>query len=278
MMKSNMLRFVMQEKKIMTNFDHPFLVKLHFSFQNATRLFMVLDYCEKRDLGKYLNSEGTLSEQEIKILACELVLAVRALHSLNMVHRDIKPDNILIDSDGHIKLADFGLAKELASRSSVTNTFCGSVVYLPPEIVNRKGHSKMVDWYLVGETLYECITGEPPYYSETKDGLFKNILHKQIVYPPSMSKHLRDLLAQLLQRKPQKRLGSKYGASEVMDHPFFVGIDWDRVYNKCYSLFNTSNLKSYALKNHNSHLPVLNVGKNPIPIPYWTYSRPESII
>ena len=134
-----------------------------------------MDFCEKGDVGRYLENTGTMSESKAKILIAELVLAIEALHSQNIIHRDIKPENILVTASGHIKLADFGLCKELKPDQTMTSTFCGSVAYLAPEIVKREGHGKTVDWYLLGEVLFEILYGHPPYFSSCKTTLMENI-------------------------------------------------------------------------------------------------------
>ena len=279
MLTNNLIRFLFIEKKVMTNFKHPFIVRLHFSFQNTERLFLVMEYCEKRDLSKCVKK---LQEYQLKILACEIILGIKALHDYDIIHRDLKPENILIASDGHIKIADFGLAKEKLKPNELTTTFCGSIAYLPPEIISRKGHNKTVDWYLLGEILYEMMIGIPPYYDGSKDTLFDNILNMELVYPDNkikLSDSLKDLISRLLDRDINKRLGSKYGAKEVMNHHFFVGIDWRKVYNKGYTLFEPTDLKSYQMKSTDLKIS----SKQPSPndtnfdLPYWSFTRPQII-
>ena len=141
---------------------------------------------------------------------------------------------MFIGADGHIRLADFGLAKEKIRYGELNHTFCGSVAYLPPEVVNKSGHNKTIDWYLLGELLYEMLYGTPPFYDGSKETLFDNILHKPLTFPaePEVSDYLKAFIASLLDRNIEYRLGSKYGCKEIMEHAFFVGIDWSRVYNK----------------------------------------------
>jgi serine/threonine protein kinase len=274
MLSNNLIRFLFVEKKIMTNFQHPFIVKLYYSFQNSERLFLVMEYCEKRDLSKCVQR---VNEYQLKILACEVILAIKALHEIGIIHRDLKPENILIGSDGHIRLADFGLAKEKLKPSELSTTFCGSIAYLPPEIVAKTGHNKSVDWYLLGEILYEMVVGTPPFYDGSKERLFDNILHKEVEFPASMSDSLRELIAGLLERNIHKRLGSRFGAREVMDHPFFVGIDWKKVYSKGYTLFDPKDLKSYP--NTNLEQIITEGAQAPtgpnFDLPYWSFTRPN---
>lgn len=277
MLSNNLIRFLFVEKKVMTNFKHPFLVKLNYSFQNEEKLFLIMEYCEKRDISKLV---GKLDEVRIKLLACELTLAIKALHNQGIIHRDIKPENILIAGDGHIRLADFGLAKDKMKPGDLSHTFCGSIVYLPPEIINKTGHNKSIDWYLLGEVLYEMIYGAPPFFDGDKDKLYENICKKKLEFPDniSISDNLKHFLEGLLTRDIDKRLGSQRGAQDIMSHPFFVGIDWSKVYRKEYSLFDPAALKSYTLQNLGQTIttettagPIQN-----IELPYWSYTRPET--
>ena len=274
MLSNNLIRFLFVEKKIMTNFQHPFIVKLYYSFQNSERLFLVMEYCEKRDLSKCVQR---VNEYQLKILACEAILAIKALHEIGVIHRDLKPENILIGSDGHIRLADFGLAKEKLKPSELSTTFCGSIAYLPPEIVAKTGHNKSVDWYLLGEILYEMVVGTPPFYDGSKERLYDNILHKEVEFPSYMSDSLRELIAGLLERNIYKRLGSRLGARELMDHPYFVGIDWKKVYSKGYTLFDPKELKSYPSTNLEQMITEdvqASSGAN-FDLPYWSFTRPN---
>lgn len=235
-----------------------------------------MEYCEKRDLSKLV---GKVTEHQLKILTCEMILAVKALHHQGIVHRDIKPENVLIGTDGHIKLADFGLAKEKMRNNELTYTFCGSIAYLPPEIISKSGHNRSIDWYLLGELMYEMISGAPPFYDGNKDSLYENILHKKLEFPSYMSDGLKDFISLLLDRNISTRLGGKFGAKEIMEHPYFVGVDWNRVYNKGYHLFDPSLLKSYALEvPPQDTIPERSDSAelgHCIELPYWSFVRPE---
>lgn len=274
MLSNNMIRFLFVEKKIMMNFTHPFICQLHYTFQTGKKLYMVMDFCQRKDLGKYLKDVGLLSEHQAKILICELILALDALHSNNTIHRDIKPDNILIEADGHIKLADFGLAKEKIKHSELSYTFCGSIAYLPPEVILKTGHNKSLDWYLLGEILYEVLVGRPPFFDSNKERLHENIIKKDVYYPSHLSKNVTSLIQGLLDRDIDKRLGSKYGGRELMEHPFFVGIDWHKVFSKGYTLFVPKDVPSYELKCKNEQIPdTLPDGKHHVELPYWSFAR-----
>lgn len=153
--------------------SHPFIVQLLYAFQTTDRLFLVSDYASGGDLSQYLEIESIFPESKAKLYITEIVLALEALHSANIIYRDLKPDNVLMDSDGHVMLTDFGLSRENVKKSdNGAKSFCGSYAYLAPEMVKKKGHGKTVDWYLLGVILYEMLTGLPPYYADDKEELF----------------------------------------------------------------------------------------------------------
>lgn len=152
----------------MSILDHPFIVKLCFSFQTSERLFLILEFCPGGDLGQYLKVERKFTETKARIYMAEIVLAVRELHDKDIIFRDLKPDNIVLDVDGHAKLTDFGLSKQGVEDNSNTKSFCGSYAYLAPEMVLRSGHGKGVDYYLIGVLLYELLVGIPPFYANSK--------------------------------------------------------------------------------------------------------------
>ena len=164
----NLMRYMLTERKIMSEINHPFIVKLHFAFQSPLKLFLVMDYCAGGDLAKCLQQEKRFTEERAKKYIMEVLLALQHLHKENIIFRDLKPDNVVIDEDGHALLTDFGLSKEGVYDNQSAKSFCGSLSYLAPEMIKNKGHGKSVDWYLLGVLLYEMIVGIPPYYSTDK--------------------------------------------------------------------------------------------------------------
>lgn len=208
--ENNLTRYALTEKNVLAALDHPFIVKLHYSFQTEDKLFMLMDYCPGGDLGEHLHQEGSFSEDIARIYISEVILALESLHERNIIYRDLKPDNIVLDKQGHAMLTDFGLSKQnVKDGFEGAESFCGSVAYLAPEMLKKAGHGKVVDWYLLGVVLYELLSGWPPYYDDDKDQLFKNIKHAPLTFPPYFSKTAMDLLSKLLHRNPQQRLGCK---------------------------------------------------------------------
>jgi serine/threonine protein kinase len=159
------------------------------------------------------------------------VLAIDHIHKNNIIYRDLKPENVLIDRDGYIKVTDFGLSKQNILDNSSATTFCGTPEYLAPEIIENRGHGKAVDWWSLGAIIYEMLTGIPPFYAKDRDRLFKNIKTCQVKYPFFLSKDSINLLQLFFVKDPDKRLGSN-GVDEIRFHPFFKNIEWDLIVKK----------------------------------------------
>jgi len=186
---------------------------------------------ERGDLGNLLAKKKRLSEKDTRIYLAEIVLALEVLHQNNILYRDLKPDNVLLDEEGHVLLTDFGLSKEGAG-NGLSQSFCGSIAYLPPEMLSRSGHNKTVDWYLLGVLMYEMLVGIPPYFSTQREQLFENIQKGPLKLPRSLSMEAQHLIIMLLKRDPARRLGAKNGAKDIKQHPWFACINWDDVYNR----------------------------------------------
>jgi serine/threonine protein kinase len=212
--------------------NHPFIVRLRFAFQDADKVFLILDYCPGGNLTACINRYQSLPEDIARIYMCEILLAISELHRRGIIYRDLKPDNVILDIDGHSLLTDFGLSKEGVLDNVSAMSFCGSIAYLAPEMIRRQGHGKAVDWYLFGVILYEMLTGKPPYYNGDRKILLYNIENAKLKIPPRLSDEAKNILKRLLKRDPHKRLGSVDDSEEVKQHPFFAGINWTDVYNK----------------------------------------------
>ena len=166
--KNNLERYALTERNILSSVDHPFIVRLNYAFQTADSLYLVMDYCPGGDLSEYIHLEKRFNEDKCKLYAAEILLGIEELHRKGVIFRDLKPDNVVLDHQGHALLTDFGLSKEGIAENEVTKSFCGSYAYLAPEVLLKQGHSKSVDWYLFGVIIYEMLCGKPPYYSNEK--------------------------------------------------------------------------------------------------------------
>ena len=184
----------MTERNVLSYTRHPFIVGLNFAFQTRDKLFLILDYCPGGDLGKVLSREKRLTEDRAKMYLCEILLALEDLHKKDVIFRDLKPDNVVLDADGHVLLTDFGLSKEGVLDNQGARSFCGSVAYLAPEMLRRTGHGKSVDWYLLGVLLYEMLVGIPPYFTNNREKLFQNIQRGPLLIPSQLSREAKNLL------------------------------------------------------------------------------------
>ena len=228
LVKNNHLRYAITEANILKLSSHPFVIKLHYSFQTPENLYMILDYCPGGDLAFHLNKRQIFDENEAKFFIAEVILAMEYIHSLNIIYRDLKPENILIDKYGHVKLADFGLAKEGVNDKQNAKSFCGSPAYLAPEMLQNKGVGKAADIYQIGAVLYELLVGFPPYYTENIKKLYENIKAAKLQIPNYISAPAKDLLQKLLNKNPKQRIGV-VDKLEIKRHPFFKGIDWNKL-------------------------------------------------
>lgn len=219
------------ERRVLGYTKHPNIVSLHYAFQSRSKLYFVLDYCAGGELFFHLGRLGRFKEDMACFYTAQLVLAIGHLHKLKVVYRDMKPENVLLDDKGNIKIADFGLSKEgIAHSTSGTGSFCGTPEYLAPEILARRGHGTAVDWWSLGMILFEMLTGLPPWYTRDRKQLYESIRAAPLTVPNYVSPLAVSVLKGLLERNPAKRLGGgPRDAAEVMEHPWFAGIDWDKM-------------------------------------------------
>ena len=245
LIEKNQLIHIRNEQYFMSNVKNEWIVDLKASFQEGGYLFLVMEYCPGGDLMNLLIEKDILTEKEAKFYLAELILAIESIHKLDCIHRDIKPDNILIDSDGHIKLSDFGLAKvsekifEQNSNNKGThnkNYSCvGTAFYVAPEVLKKTGYGPEIDWWSAGVIFYEMLVGYAPFCSkETKEACNKvmnweKYKEKKKKIKMKMSDEAQDLIHKLISNK-NKRLG-KNGAEEIKQHPFFDDINWDNIRN-----------------------------------------------
>ncbi|XP_016528955.1 serine/threonine-protein kinase Sgk2b isoform X3 [Poecilia formosa] len=221
-------RHVMVERSVLLKgLKHPFLVGLHFSFQTPKTLYFVLDFANGGELFYHLQREGSFPEPRAAFYAAEIAAALGYLHSLSIVYRDLKPENVLLDSEGHVMLTDFGLCKEGVAVGGITHTFCGTPEYLAPEVLLGQPYSLAVDWWGLGAVLFEMLSGLPPFYSRSRLEMLENILYSPLQLPSGLSESAHSLLKGLLERNVSKRLGQRLDIEELKEHQFFASINWD---------------------------------------------------
>ncbi|XP_069834058.1 microtubule-associated serine/threonine-protein kinase 3 isoform X4 [Dendropsophus ebraccatus] len=240
----NQIQQVFVERDILTFAENPFVVSMFCSFETRRHLCMVMEYVEGGDCATLLKNMGPLPVDMSRMYFAETVLALEYLHNYGIVHRDLKPDNLLITSLGHIKLTDFGLSKiglmnmttnlyeghiEKDTREFLDKQVCGTPEYIAPEVILRQGYGKPVDWWAMGIILYEFLVGCVPFFGDTPEELFGQVISDDIVWPggeETLPTDAQDLITRLLRQNPLERLGTG-GAQEVKHHVFFHSLDWN---------------------------------------------------
>ncbi|XP_041468438.1 calcium-independent protein kinase C-like isoform X2 [Lytechinus variegatus] len=220
----------MTEKRVLVLANrHPFLTSLHSCFQTKDRLFFVMEYVNGGDLMFQIQRARKFNEPRARFYAAEVTLALMFLHRHGVIYRDLKLDNILLDMDGHCKLADFGMCKEGILDGRTTATFCGTPDYIAPEILQELDYGPSVDWWALGVLMYEMMAGQPPFEADNEDDLFDSILHDDVLYPVWLSKEATSILKAFMTKNPSKRLGcmeSQGGERAILSHSFFREIHW----------------------------------------------------
>ncbi|KAI5186721.1 protein kinase X [Nematocida homosporus] len=229
----NQLSHIYNEKAVMLSMCSPFFVRLYSTFQDERYLYMVMEYVPGGELFNYMKDIVKFSIAQARFYIAEILVALDALHDLGIVYRDLKPENVLLDHTGHIKLADFGFSKRLFD--PVTWTLCGTPEYLAPEIIMNIGHGFEVDFWSLGVILYEMVVGIPPFYHENQIELCRQIIHGKIGFPPYVDAVTRDLIRKLLTTDRKKRIGYKKGAKMICKHAFFRDINWTSMQMRVYT-------------------------------------------
>ncbi|XP_014251676.1 cAMP-dependent protein kinase catalytic subunit alpha-like isoform X2 [Cimex lectularius] len=227
---SKHIRNLLNEKNIMSALRFEFITPLKLFFQDNSYLYFVLPFLPGGDLYFHLKRFMKFPEPLAKFYICQLVLALEYLHSLDLVHRDVKPENIILDVEGFIKLTDFGFCKQVLGR---TYTICGTPEYLAPELLSGKGYGKAVDWWSMGVMLFELVHGLTPFVQSDVEATYAQIQTGEYTMPSHFSVDLQDLINRLLQSQPSKRIGNyKRGAKDIKNHPFFNEIVWRDILTK----------------------------------------------
>eukprot|EP01090_Pellita_catalonica_P001876 TRINITY_DN1159_c0_g1_i1.p1 TRINITY_DN1159_c0_g1~~TRINITY_DN1159_c0_g1_i1.p1 ORF type:complete len:481 (-),score=105.50 TRINITY_DN1159_c0_g1_i1:545-1807(-) len=230
LIRENELHHTRTELQILRNNDSPFLINLRYSFQTDARVYFVFRYVAGGELFYHLNKQRKFSADFVRFYAAEVIMGLGYLHKMGVIYRDLKPENCLLEETGHVLLADFGLAKNLASVSGKTNTMCGTPEYLAPEVVLGKKYGKDIDWWALGNFMFELFTSRPPFTDDDEDELNAKIVKGQPKFPTYIPDDAKDLIVKLLALDPKKRLGhGRADDSAVKAHPFFKSIDWDKL-------------------------------------------------
>jgi len=223
---------IMSEKNVMMQLNHPFLIRLYQTYKDRDKLYFLLEPMLGGELFTFLRNQTLFDENTSRFYAACVVSAFEYMHDLDIIYRDLKPENLLFDELGYVKIADFGFAKKV-SDSGRTWTLCGTPDYLAPEIVAGKGHDKGVDWWTLGILIYEMLASYPPFYDEEPMKTYAKIINGEVLYPSHFSKPAISLIRKLLNRKAAKRIGvGKGGGRMVRKHMWFEPVDFDRLYHK----------------------------------------------
>uniref|UniRef100_A0A8C2L4Y6 protein kinase C n=1 Tax=Cyprinus carpio TaxID=7962 RepID=A0A8C2L4Y6_CYPCA len=226
---------LMCEKRIFETINvsrHPFLVNLYGCFQTPDHVCFVMEYSPGGDLMTHIHN-NVFSERQTRFYSACVLLGLEFLHQNRIVYRDLKLDNLLMDSDGFVRIADFGLCKEGMGHGDRTSTFCGTPEFLAPEVLTDSTYTRAVDWWGLGVLIYEMLVGESPFPGDDEEEVFDSIVNDEVRYPRFLSPESVSIIQKLLQKNPEKRLGAgEQDANEVKKHRFFQGIDWEALLAK----------------------------------------------
>ncbi|OMJ73299.1 hypothetical protein SteCoe_28051 [Stentor coeruleus] len=273
------------ERKILENSKSPFIARLYYAFQTTTKLFMVMEYLNGGELFFHLTQQRVFSELRAKFYIGEILLGLEYLHNNGIVYRDLKPENVMLDSEGHIRLTDFGLSKSgIGSDNPKAFTFCGTAEYLAPEILKSQGYDQAVDFWSLGALMYYMLSGAPPYYSKNRNEIFRNVLTRPIDPLFNISMDGNDLLLKLLKIDPSERI---HIAEDVKAHPWFDSIDWQAMAEKkvtppfkpsVKNMKDTSNFdKTFTNEKVEESFDVAGINPSPNQFSGFTYKDAESV-
>lgn len=228
--KLKQIDHIQSEISILSQINHPFLIKIHSMMQNERHLYLVMEYVAGGELFTHLRTVQFFKSKDARFYAAQVTLMFEYLHSKKIVYRDLKPENLLLDTKGYLKLTDFGFAKVVETR---TFTLCGTPEYLAPEVLLNKGHGRPVDWWCLGILIYEMIVGIDPFTDDEPMNIYQNILRGKIKFPKNFDSNAKSLVKHLLVADLGKRYGNlKNGANDIKKHRWFNDFDWKKLLRK----------------------------------------------
>jgi len=217
---NSLMRYTMTERNLLSYVKHPYIVSMQYAFQTPSHLVLVLEFCSNGNMQNLLKQTKRLNEDWSRLYAAEVLLALSYLHQRDTVYRDLKPENVVLDYEGHAKLTDFGLSKEKVAGPNGTKSFCGSIAFMAPEVIRRSGHGHTVDIYGLGVLVYCMFVGMPPFYDRRKETLVANIKHAPLRIPSVVPPKAASFVQALMQREPQERLGATK-SEDCQSHEWF---------------------------------------------------------
>ena len=239
--KQGMEELVDQELDLMLNLTHPFLIDLFYVFQSKSKLYFVQEFIPGGELEKLLSKEKYFSEDTIIFYTAQIVMAIGYMHSNNYIHRDLKLENVLIDADGYLKIIDFGISRKV-KKNEDAKTYAGTADYMAPEMINRSGYDKSIDWWAVGIMMYEMLIGCNPFkIGKVKIGgdmYFNRVKNQKVIFPDpkqykiKYSPEMKDLIEKLLDKNRTTRIGSNGDALEILNHKLFKNLDRNDLFQK----------------------------------------------
>lgn len=272
LIRTKQVDHVESEYSILKQVSHPFLVNLIGFTQDPSYLYFGLEFVSGGDLFTHLRAVGSFDNSQSVIYGAQITLMFEYLHSLNILYRDLKPENLLIAADGYLKLTDFGFAKVVQDR---TYTLCGTPEYLAPEILMNKGHGKPVDWWTLGVIIYEMIAGIDPFHDEDPMVIYQKILKGKYSFTRRFDRSAKSLVKHLLVNDLSKRYGNlKKGVQDIKGHRWFKAVNWDNMVRKVVNMMylpkvsnpgDTSNFINYPESLNNA--PAVQPGFDPFL--YW---------
>merc|ERR1711972_512971 len=219
---------ILNEKKVMSMLDNPFLVNLRATYKDEYRVYFLLEACLGGELFTILRKMRSFDEATARFYCSCVVEAFDYMHQRDIIYRDLKPENLVLTNTGYLKVTDFGFAKIVPNK---TFTLCGTPDYLAPEIVTGQGHGKGVDWWTLGILIYEMLASFPPFFDDEPIETYRKIIKGRVKFPRYFTPEARDLIRGLLRNKPTKRLGIlKGGADNIRKHGWFYQFNWDKLY------------------------------------------------